>query len=46
MAEAMAEETRLNYQRQMEIAKDNREQAKLDQEKRRKQIEFDRRQRD
>lgn len=46
MAEAMAEETRLNHQRQMELAKDNREQAKLDREERREQIEFDRRQRD
>ena len=30
----------------MEITKDNREQAKLDREERREQVEFDRRQRD
>ncbi|MCJ1347617.1 hypothetical protein MMC31_005845 [Peltigera leucophlebia] len=46
MAEAMAEETRLNHQRLMENAKDNREQAKEDREERREQVEYDRRQRD
>lgn len=46
IAEAMAEETRLNHQRLMENAKDNREQAKEDREERREQVEYDRRQRD
>lgn len=43
MAEAMAEETRQNYQRLMENAKDNREQAEEDREERREQVEYDRR---
>ena len=42
----MAEETQLNHQRLIENAKSNREQAKKYWEERRKQVEYDQRQRD
>lgn len=46
MAEAMAEETKLNHVRLTEKAKTDEEQAKEDREERREQVEYDRRQRD
>ena len=41
MTEVIAEETRLNYQWLIENVKDNRQQAKEDQEERREQVEYD-----
>lgn len=46
MAEAMAEESRLNHLRVTEQAKIDKEQAKEDRDERREQAEYDRRQRD
>lgn len=46
MAEAMAEEIRLNHLRVAEQAKIDKEQAKENRDERREQAEYDRRQRD